>query len=210
MPNQFITLCLVGGVGSGKSTLAKWLGDRFSIPVVDADKLGHVALKQPEVIEQLLERFGSGIVGSDGEIDRSELGGLVWGDDSQAVQARRDLERIVHPVIQGEMREAIEKARREGKRGIVIDAAVVIEAGWHQFCDRLIFVDTPEEKRVKHVIDSRNWSEQELKKRERSQLDLETKRKYAHFVVDNSGSVEQSGQQLVQWLHREYGWPIES
>ncbi len=207
MPKRFITLCFIGGVGSGKSTLAKWLGEHFSIPVIDGDKLGHAALKQPEVIKQLVGRFGAEILDPDGEVNRSKLGTLVWGDDSQAVQARKELEEIVHPVIRQSMQEAIKNARQSGKNGVVIDAAVLIEAGWHEICDQLIFVDTPEKKRLEHVIGSRNWTEDQLRKRERSQLDLETKRKHAHFVVDNSGTIEQSGQQLVQWLHQQSGWP---
>ena len=207
MLNQFIIISFIGGVGSGKSTLAKWLGEHFSIPVIDGDKLGHAALKQANVIKQLVEQFGSGILDPDGEVNRSQLGALVWGDDSQSVRARKELEQIVHPVIRQSMQEAINNARQSGKSGIVIDAAVMIEAGWHDICDQLIFVNTPEKKRVEHVIGSRNWTEDQLHKRERSQLDLETKRKHAHFVIDNSGSVEQSGQQMVQWLHQQYGWP---
>jgi len=211
-PNQFIIIGFIGGVGSGKSTLAKWLGEQFSIPVIDGDKLGHAALKQADVIKQLVERFGPEILDPDGldlngEVNRSQLGALVWGDNSEAVQARKELEQIVHPVIRLSMQEAIKNARQSGKSGIIIDAAVMIEAGWHEICDQLIFVDTPEKKRLEHVIGSRNWTEDQLRKRERSQLDLETKRKYAHFVIDNSGSLEQSGQQLMQWLHQQYGWP---
>ena len=206
MSNQFITLCFVGGVGSGKSTLARWLGEKCELPVVDGDRLGHAALKRPDVISQLVEHFGSGILDSEGEIDRSKLGSCVWGDDPQSVQNRKELERIVHPVIRQAMQEAIEQARQTGKRGIIIDAAVILEAGWQGACDRVIFVETPEENRLAHVIESRNWSEQEFRKRERSQLDLNTKRKQAHFVVDNSGSIEQAGRQLTQWLRQQSGW----
>lgn len=203
MSNQFVTLCFVGGVGSGKSTLAQWLGEKCALPVVDGDYLGHLALKQPDVISQLVKHFGSGILDPEGEIDRSKLGSHVWGDDPQSVQNRKELERIVHPVIRQAMQEAIEEARQAGKRGVIIDAAVIIEAGWHGICDRMIFVETPEEKRLSHVVKSRNWTEQEFRNRERSQLDLDTKRTHAHFVVDNSGSIEQSGQQLMQWLHQQ-------
>ena len=203
-----MTLCFVGGVGSGKSTLARWLGEKCDLPVVDGDRLGHIALKQPEVMSQLVEHFGSGILDPEGEIDRSKLGLRVWGDDSQSVQNRKELERIVHPVIRQAMQEAIEQARQTGKRGIIIDAAVILEAGGHGACDRMIFGETPEEKRLAHVVESRNWTEQQFRKRENSQLDLDTKRKHAHFVVDNSGSIEQSGRQLMQWLHQQSEWSL--
>ncbi|MBL4884017.1 MAG: dephospho-CoA kinase [Planctomycetaceae bacterium] len=206
---QFVVLGFIGGVGSGKSTVAKWLGNRLPIDVIDGDQLGHSALKQPEIKQELIERFGVGIIAQDGEIDRSHLGKLVWGSHAEAVQARKDLERIVHPVIRKSMQDAVTQARRAGNWGIIIDAAVMIEAGWHNVCDKLIFIDTPDSHRLDHVISARNWSAEQWKQRENSQLGLDRKREYADFVIDNSGSVEWSGQQLLTWLHQQFGWSIQ-
>ncbi len=206
---QFVILGFIGGVGSGKSTLAKWLSRQFEIPVVDGDRLGHAALEQSEVKKQLVERFGAEILNPSGEIDRSRLGKLVWGNNAQAVRARKELEQIVHPVIRKSIENAIVEARQSGNIAVIIDAAVMIEADWHQACDKLIFVDTPDAKRLEHVINSRNWTEQQLVEREQSQLDLDVKRKHADLVIDNSGTIEQSGQQLMQWLHQQFGWPFK-
>lgn len=206
---QFVVLGFIGGVGSGKSTVAKWLSDRLPIPIIDGDQLGHAALKQPDIKQELIRQFGTEVIDPGGEIDRSRLGKLVWGSDHEAVQARRNLERIVHPAIQNSMRDAIRQARKSGNWGVVVDAAVMIEAGWHGVCDKLVFIDTPDQDRLEHVVSSRNWTEKQWRQREDSQLDLNRKREYADFVIDNSGSIEQSGQQLLKWLQQQFNWSPE-
>ncbi|WP_237228923.1 dephospho-CoA kinase [Rubinisphaera sp. JC750] len=205
-PEHFAVVGLVGGIGSGKSAVSSWVGNRLQIDVIDADKIGHQVLTEPEVIQQLTRRFGEQILGPDGEIQRPELGRLVWGDEPERQQARKDLEAISHPAIRREIQRRIARAKQSGDCGVFLDAAVMLETGWSSVCDRVVFIDTPAEIRQRRVEQTRGWSVEQWQARERSQWSTEDKRERADFVVDNSGSVDQAGQQLLSYCKTQFGW----
>jgi len=167
--------------------------------VIDADQLGHQVLQLPTVKERLLQRFGSTIFDSQGDISRSSLGRLVFGEDTNAIQARHDLEAIVHPEIRKLAEQSIRDLRQQQQvELIVLDAAVLLEAGWKDACDLVVFVDTPEADRIARVQANRGWSAEELAKREASQWPLPRKRAAADAVIDNSKSVDETARQLEQ------------
>jgi dephospho-CoA kinase len=207
MSDRFVpVISLLGGVGSGKSHVSQLLADSFraanpsqEIVVIDADAVGHQVLREAAIKSQVRSRFGDGVFDAAGEVDRSRLGRLVFGRDASARQARRDLEAIVHPRIGIELASQIAQARnRPDVAAVVLDAAILLEAGWQNVCNLLVFLDTPFEQRVQQVASSRGWSEAQLKSREESQLGLEIKRADCHHVINNSGSVTNT----VTRLHR--------
>ena len=198
---------LIGGVGSGKSSVARRFQAISHCPVVviDADQLGHQVLQLPTVKEQLLQRFGSTIFDSQGDITRSSLGRLVFGEDATVRQARHDLEAIMHPEIRKLAEQSIRDLRRQQQvELIVLDAAVLLEAGWQDACDLVVFVDTPEADRIARVQANRGWSAEELAKREPSQWPLPRKRAAADVVIDNSKDVDDAARQLEQVV-RNFG-----
>lgn len=189
---------IAGGVGAGKSSVVRGVkGLRLSI--VDADQAGHHQLRKPEIREQLTRVFGNGIVTQDGEIDRKQLASLVFGTTPEHNQRRELLNQIVRPGIREEIRQQISSAPQDVD-AIILDAALLLEAGWAAECDALIYVDTPLELRRERVAKNRGWSAEELQKRESSQWDVERKKAACHFVVDNSGSPESSASQMEQIL----------
>ncbi len=99
------------------------------------------------------------------------------------------LEALVFPFIGQRIREEIAKARADGAvRFLVLDAAVMMEAGWDKNCNKVIFVDAPPEVREQRLRSKRGWSAQEVRERARSQLDVDVKRRRADGVIDNSGA----------------------
>ncbi len=210
---------LIGGVGSGKSSVAqRWQAIR-PVAVIDADQLGHQVLHFPTVKERIRQRFGPTIFqsiprspgsgqrhptapfpdgrGTDQEISRSALGRLVFGPDSAAQQARHDLEAIVHPEIRSLLEREIRELRRQANvEAILLDAAVLLEAGWNDMCDVVVFIDTPETDRIARVHAGRGWSAAELAQREASQWPLSRKRAAADAVIDNSNSVDDAARQM--------------
>lgn len=194
---------IIGGVGSGKSFLARALAEKHPIAVLDGDAAGHRVLAEPDVQKQIQQRFGNGVLHKDGTVNRRAVGQLVFGTEPAHQQARVELESIVHPRIRDYLKQDLETARRNpAVKAVLLDAAVLLEAGWRPLCDAVVFVDTTFEQRLERVTRTRGWSRDQLASREASQLSLEAKRKEADYVVDNSQGPEKALSQLEQILQQ--------
>jgi dephospho-CoA kinase len=191
-------LGLVGGIGSGKSRVADEL-KKYGAYIISGDKLGHEALQQADIKEQIVKRWGLEVSNPAGEIDRRRLGAIVFADPEE----RWALEGMVFPYIERRLREEIARARdTTGINLVVMDAAVMFEAGWNELCDRIVYIDAPESVRWQRVISERGWSAREVAARERAQMSQTDKKNRADFVVDNSGPPELLGPQLEQVLRK--------
>lgn len=195
---------IVGGIGSGKSALANALSHYFQCGRLDADRAGHRALERPDVALALKNAFGDQIFDAEGHVLRSELAQLVFGPGESHLAARRRLESIVHPHIRRDIVEQLERHQSFLDCDIILlDAALLIEAGWSNDCDALIYVDTPAEIRRERVA-SRGWSAAELAKREASQLSLSEKQQRADLIVDNSQSIEAAAALAAKWIKERF------
>lgn len=189
---------LIGGIGAGKSSMARLLASRGAF-VIDADDVGHELLEDPTIRGQVVERFGAGVLedaaasGREDEprrVNRRSLGAIVFADPA----ALKDLEAILHPAMRKRFATAIDRVAREGRSPcIVLDAAILLEAGWDDLCDRVIFVDAPRDLRLSRLSASRGWSESVLASRERSQWPAEQKRRRADWVVMNESGPDSLG-----------------
>jgi dephospho-CoA kinase len=187
-------IALVGGIGSGKSTVARLLGKRGGL-VIEADPIAHEALRDPAVKEKIVARFGREVL-SEGKIDRRKLGGQVFADPA----ARRELESWVHPWVGERVKELCRKADGDsGVQFVVLDAPVMLEAGWTDVYDRLLYVHTPREVQLTR-LGPRGWTAEQLAARERAQLSIDEKARRADATVDNSGTIEETERQLDELL----------
>ncbi len=193
---------LIGGIGSGKSEVASLLADRGAI-VINADLVGHQLLDIPEVRTLIVDRFGKRVLkesASDGavrtQIDRRVLASIVFAD----AEARRALEAILHPRMRQQFAATIESARDGDARprALVLDAAVLLEAGWDDLCDLVVFVDAPRGKRLERVARQRGWTLDAFQAREEAQWPCELKRRRADFVVNNDGDLDLLRRQVDQ------------
>jgi dephospho-CoA kinase len=178
---------LVGGIGAGKSTVARCFANRGCF-VIDADALGHEALRQPEIIRQVVELWGNDVRKPDGSLDRRAIGRVVFGNPTE----RNALEKIVFPFITARCAEEIQKAMANPEvRFVVVDAAVLFEAGWDQNVDRIVYVDAPRSCRLARLTERSGWTETELVGREAAQWPAETKMARAdEIIVNDAGRVE--------------------
>ena len=208
-PKVIPVVGVIGGIGSGKSSVARRLQSLRPVAVIDADQFGHQVLNLPNVQERILKRFGPTVFEIDSQatsqISRAALGRVVFGSDAAAQDARRDLEAIVHPEIRSLIERQISELRRQANvEAIVLDAAVLLEAGWNDLCDVVVFIDTPQADRIARVHAGRGWSAAELAQREASQWPLPRKRAAADAVLDNSNSVDDAARQLEQVIHDRF------
>jgi len=189
---------LIGGIGSGKSAVAAEFARRGA-RVIPADQLGHEALRQERVRQEVVRRWGSQMLDEKGDIVRRKLGAIVFADPGE----RKALEELVHPFIRKRIAEEVARAKADPAiRLIVLDAAILMEAGWHDVCDRLVYVDAPREVRLARVARQRGWANGELEDRERAQLPLTDKQVRADHVLDNSSSLEHLGHEVDELMHR--------
>jgi dephospho-CoA kinase len=193
-----LVIGLIGGIGSGKSLVAAELARRGAV-IVAGDQLGHQALRQPAVKEQVVRRWGPGVLDEPGEIDRRKLGRVVFADRKEL----KALEGMTFPWIERGIEEGILTARDDPRAVlIVLDAAVLLEAGWNRYCDRIVYVHAPRALRLDRVARQRGWSEKEVDARARAQWPLTDKVSRADDVVDNSRSPEETARQVEALLRR--------
>ncbi|MFO0801103.1 MAG: dephospho-CoA kinase [Gemmataceae bacterium] len=195
---------LIGGIGAGKSTAARLLTDRGGI-MVDADALGHSALENTEIRQSVLRLWGdqANLLRPDGRIDRRALGRIVF----QKNHARRALEAVVLPYIRVQAEAALAAAQTDpAARFVVLDAAVMLEAGWDGVCDKVVYVDAPRTLRLARVAARSGWSEEELAAREAAQWPAERKMAAADAVLVNDAGPEVLGRKLDELL-RQWGLP---
>jgi dephospho-CoA kinase len=198
-----IIVGVVGGIGSGKSALCRWVADHDpSIRVIDADRDGHRALQLPAVKEALRDAFEDDIFGPDGNVIRSAVAKRVFGDSTEHLEARRRLEAIVHPAIAKLRDEQLSEMSSDGNvQAVLVDAAILLEAGWQDRCNAVVFVDVPRKQRLERVRE-RGWTDEELARREASQWPLKLKKSKADFVVENSRTLDNAGTQMYEYIRR--------
>lgn len=196
---------IVGGVGSGKSSVARKLAEFCPVAIVDADRLGHRALALPDVKDKLRQRFGPTIFDEQGVVIRANLAAQVFGETPAASAARADLEKITHPEIGRLALAQIEQHRATNAvRWIILDAALLLEAGWRELCDLVAFIDVSADRRAEQVRTQRGWSLEEWRRREASQWPVEMKRAAADIVVSNNGMLKDSACALQAALERRF------
>lgn len=150
--------------------------------MIDSDALAHEELRTPEVSEAVRAQWGNEVCSPDGQIDRSALGAKAFKDPAQL----KKLEDLLYPRINRRRREIVEQhSDRPELRAVVLDAPKLFEAGVNKECDAVIFVEAPEEERLRRVATSRGWSREELGRREKMQIPLDKKKAMADYVVVN-------------------------
>ena len=177
---------LTGGIGSGKSTVAKLFAERGA-RVIDADKIGHEVYRPGTPgWEQVVAAFGRDVVAADGTIDRAVLGRKVFADP----EARRTLNGIVHPLIGLEIVARLEAARAAGDQvPVVIEAALLLDAGWRPLADIVVLVVAPRERVIERIRQQRGLSQADIEARMAAQIGDAERRRLADIVIDNGGSM---------------------
>jgi dephospho-CoA kinase len=170
---------------------------RHGARVISGDEAGHEALRQPDIRARIVERWGPRVLDEKGAISRRAVGQIVFADAGE----RRALEAIVFPYIERRLREQIAEAAADpGVALVVLDAAILLEAGWNNLVNQIVYVHAPRDVRLKRLAEHRGWTEKEVAARENAQMPLSEKMSRADAIVDNSGSLEEVAQQIDELL----------
>ncbi len=178
---------LTGGIGSGKSTVAHFLAELGAL-IIDADKVGHELLKpDTEVWHKVVAAFDRQILTPGGDISRKKLASLVFGNPRRLSL----LNRLMHPEIKKAVKARILEYRRQGAGVVVLEAPLLVEAGWTELVDE-VWVTTASETTVLERLEQQTGlSQKESLARIRSQLPLKERTKHADVVLNTELSLDE-------------------
>ncbi|MCS6807927.1 MAG: dephospho-CoA kinase [Bacteroidota bacterium] len=187
-PNQAL-VGLTGGIGSGKSTVAAIIRD-VGHPVLSADDIARDITNTHESVRaQICQAFGN-VYKPDGTLDRAAMAALVFGTTEEHNLRRATLNGIIHPAVWHEVAQQARALFVQGHQFVFIESALLFETGAHTLYDAVIVVDAPEELRIQRLVQRRQLSEEEARKRIYAQIPADEKRKQADCVIHNDSSLE--------------------
>ena len=195
---------LTGGIGSGKSTVSGFLAELGAV-IIDADRVGHKALKSDKDIRYAVEAaFGGEILTPEGDIDRKKLGDIVFGD----LSCLSRLNQIMHHRMYGMVKAELEGYRKQGVGVVVLEAPLLIEADWTSLVDEVWVTMAAESTVLKRLKEKLGLSERESLARIRCQLPSKERVKHADVVIDTDCSLDElkaKVRELWQGLHAHSG-----
>ncbi len=183
---------LTGGIGSGKSTVSEMLRAKGAA-VVHADLVGHEVYRpDTNVWDEIVTAFGRHVLTDDGQIDRRKLGSIVFAD----TEALARLNAITHPPMRRLMAERLDELRRQGRRVAVLEAALLIEAGWIDLVDEVWLTLLRPPVASQRLMDRSGLSREEAEKRIASQLSNDERLAHADVVIDTDCSLEEVARRI--------------
>jgi dephospho-CoA kinase len=183
---------LTGGIASGKSLVTRVLRD-LGAHIIDADKIVHELLTPgQDACREVVGHFGNEIQLPDGSIDRRKLGDIIFNHPEE----RSWLNQCIHPrVFEAYNHQIRHLSERQPDAIVIMDAALLIETGYHKHMDRLIVVYADQKAQMKRLMERDRFTLEQAMARISSQMPLSEKRKYADFVIENTGTREATEQQ---------------
>ena len=200
MNTKNLVIGLTGGIGSGKSQVSRFL-ELLGAHIIDADLLGHQSYTpgSPEW-DKLVEQFGSVIVNRNGTINRGKLGDIVFANAT----AMRYLNNIVHPRIRTLAEYKIRALKTITADTIVMEAALLIEAGWVSLVDQVWSTESTSRRVIERLKHERGLSEKQIKERMRLQMTAKERSSFSDVVIKNNGSLEQLERKVQSLWNNRY------
>lgn len=188
---------LTGGIASGKSTVSALLVSKGA-RLVDADVIAReVMLPGHEVLAAAVKQFGSEILSPDGTLNRGKLGDIVFQDPA----ALQVLNNLTHPAIRREIKERMNSMEEEDpKKLTIVDIPLLFESGLENMFHEILVVYVPREVQIARLMERNGLSLEQAEARLNAQMDIEAKRNKADYIIDNSGELAHTEQQVaVLW-----------
>ena len=188
--NKFI-LGITGNIACGKSTVAKMFRTEDCL-LIDADIYAHRLLTQNKgIYKKIKEAFGIKILKRNNCIDQKKLAKIVFTDKLALLK----LNSIMHPLLISEIKRQI---KNSNKKIIILDAALIIEAGLKKMVDKLVVVRARKDQQISRKIKNRMFKKEDVSMRMKSQISQKKKLRFADFIIDNSGSISQTRKQVFE------------
>ena len=196
-----ITIGITGTIGSGKSTVAEIMHE-LGAAVINADEVGHeVYLPGTAGWDEVVNTFGEDILAPDLIIDRCKLGELVFNSP----EALSSLDAIMRPIILEEVRSRLAELRGKGTRVAVLEAALLVEAGWEGLVDEVWVTTAPLDVIMKRLAAKKQWSPEQVRQRIAAQNPVSLQIKSADLVIDTDKPLPELKAEIAQiFLHLKH------
>lgn len=192
-------LGLTGGIASGKSTISHFFKEK-KIPVIDADIVARQVVEPGTIgLKRIVKAFGEDVLLDSGELNRKKLGQIVFNDD----QKRTQLNDILSELIRENILNQINYYQNKNVSLIVLDIPLLFEGGYDSLVDAIMVSYVPREVQLTRLMSRDNLSKEEAIKRIDSQMSLDKKKELASVVIDNTGSIDETLQQVDTWLNKK-------
>lgn len=186
---------ILGGIGSGKSTVASELG-KLGCKVIDGDNIAHKALDRKDIKQKIIALFGEGVLDPSGRIDRRKLSDIAFADADKLLS----LNGMIHPLVLKRTEELIKRYSCQNRvKAIVLDMPLLVEVGWANRCDKLIYVGCKRRLRVDRAK-KMGFDENQIKIREKFQISLDSKADIADNLIDNNSDFTALVRQVTDTL----------
>ena len=184
---------ITGGIGTGKSTVTQILR-KSGLPVICADECAKEVVEQGSpTLEKIIKLFGHEYKTSTGELDRKKLGTLVF----QNPEKLRQLNAIIHPVVQSLMKQKINEYKRINTAILFLDIPLLFESKLEHLCNQVVVVSTPKEIQLQRINKRDSLPTQEIENRLASQMPLSEKEKRAHYIIENSSTLDNLEKEVI-------------
>lgn len=185
---------ITGSIACGKSLVSNYLQEK-GYTIIDADKIGHMALENDEVKKQLVNKFGKSIL-KDNEVNRATLGKLVFENNENL----KELNNIIHPQIRKNISEQIQVHKNEEL--VFVDVPLLFEAKFDDLVEKIIVISLDEKIQLERLMNRNSLSKEEALQRIKSQIPVREKEKLGDYVVDNSFTQENTYNQVDRILEK--------
>lgn len=186
---------LTGGAGSGKSHIAGLLAVRFKVCHINTDRISQQQMmKGGCVYEKVLECFGEEFLSADGEINRKKLGEYIFNRPEELAL----LNSITHPPVRTEVERLMREAQESGYDVVLLESALLIEAGYKGICDEVWYVYATRKTRKTRLIETRGYSEERIRDMLRRQKTDKFFREHADYVIQNDASDDETLQSSLE------------
>ncbi len=184
---------ITGGVGAGKSEILSFIRKNYSCEIYLADEVAHkIKEKGESCYERLVNLLGREVLDEDGQINKAKMAAIIFADEKILKQVNE----IVHPGVKEYILARIREAKEKDVKLFFIEAALLIEAGYQDIVDELWFIYADRDVRVKRLRENRGYSSEKIEQIMKNQLPEEIFLKTCDFVIDNSGKIEDSYNQI--------------
>ncbi|EFV36287.1 dephospho-CoA kinase [Gemella morbillorum M424] len=194
MEMMILIIGITGSIACGKSLVSNYLQEK-GYTIIDADKIGHMALENDEVKKQLVNKFGKSIL-KDNEVNRVTLGKLVFENNENL----KELNNIIHPQIRKNISEQIQVHKNE--KLVFVDVPLLFEAKFDDLVEKIIVISLDEKIQLERLMNRNSLSKEEALQRIKSQIPVREKEKLGDYVVDNSFTQENTYNQVDRILEK--------